>query len=117
MLYYLHYVEEQRPDIELEAYFDAHFVRLLRWQEEHDVSTHPFVFLGRMDGLTDNLEGLDSVRVDESRHIYIYRKPLEDRRPNPASGRDFGSTAPPPSRVVLYRYGECAGLEGVAPAE
>jgi hypothetical protein len=79
VLYYLKYVECRRPDIELEPYYDAHFIRLERWQNEHDVATHPFVFLGTIGKLTDDLAGLDSVRVDHERSLYVYRKPLEKK--------------------------------------
>lgn len=79
VLYYLHYVEGRRPDIELEPYYGEHFIRLERWQDRHAVETHPFVFLGSIRGLTGGLAGLDSVRVDEGRSLYIYRRPLTER--------------------------------------
>ncbi|MCK4237111.1 MAG: DUF2723 domain-containing protein [Candidatus Krumholzibacteria bacterium] len=76
VLYYLHYVEGKRPDIKLDPYYREHFIRFEQWQETHDITTHPFVFLSRLPGLTDELSGLDSLSVDDDRSLYICRRPL-----------------------------------------
>lgn len=77
VLFYLRYVEGKRPDIELDPYCHEHFVLLQRWQEEHDISTHPIVFLGRLPGLTERIMGLDSINVYDDHTLYICRKPIE----------------------------------------
>lgn len=82
-LYYLHLVEGIRPDIELEPYNVHHFIRLRRWEEQHDLATHPIVFIGRVGGLVDDIEGLIELPIDGQESLYICRGPLiytEDSR-------------------------------------
>ena len=77
VLYYLHYVEGMRPDIELNPYYPHHFIRLQRWEEEHDLNSHPIVFVGPMWGMVEDIAGLTEVPIDEEESIYICRGPLK----------------------------------------
>ena len=77
VLYYLHYVEGMRPDIELEPYYPHHYIRLKRWEEEHDLASHPIVFVGSMSGMVEDLIGLIKIPVDEKESIHICRGPLK----------------------------------------
>jgi hypothetical protein len=77
VLYYLHYVEGMRPDIELDPYYPHHFIRLQRWAEKHDLETHPIVFIGKISGLVDDIIGLTEVPIDENESLYICRGPLK----------------------------------------
>lgn len=73
VLYYLHYVEGARPDIALDEYVPAHYIRLNRWQERHDLSTHPIVFLRHPSELKAAITDVDTVRMNEEQYIYISR--------------------------------------------
>jgi hypothetical protein len=77
VLYYLHYVEDMRPDIELDPYYPHHFIRLQRWEEEHDLDSHPIVFVGPIYGMVEDFIGLTEVPIDEKESIYICRGPLK----------------------------------------
>ena len=75
-LYYLHHVEGMRPDIELEPYNPHHFIRLRRWEDKYDLAARPIVFVGRVGGLVDDIEGLVELPIDEEESMYICRGPL-----------------------------------------
>ncbi len=80
VLYYLHYVEGMRPDIELDPYDSHHFIRLQRWEEEHDLHSHPIVFVGTIYGMVEDIVGLTEVPIDEEESIYICRGPLKRKK-------------------------------------
>ncbi len=77
VLFYLQHVEGMRPDIKLEPYDAHHFARLRRWADKYDLATHPIVFIGRVGGLVDDIEGLVELPVDEEESLYICRGPLK----------------------------------------
>ncbi len=87
VLYYLHYIEGARLDITLEPYNAAHYIRLNRWQEQYDLSTHPIVFLLHPSKLlypsklTLNISGVDTLVVSGGQNIYILSAPFEPLRP------------------------------------
>ncbi|MCK4349346.1 MAG: DUF2723 domain-containing protein, partial [Candidatus Krumholzibacteria bacterium] len=77
VLFYLHHVEGMRPDIKLDSYDPYHFIRLRRWADKYDLASHPIVFVGRVTGLVDDIEGLVELPIDEEESIYICWGPLK----------------------------------------
>ena len=78
VLYYLHYAEGMRPDIELESYHPGHYIRLKRWEENHDLAKHPIVFVGRISKKVEDISYLEEITVDDKNSIYICRVPLSN---------------------------------------
>jgi len=76
-LYYLRYVEGMRPDIQLEPFWLAHMIRLRRWQDAHNLTAAPFVFLYRYPQVLSDVTELDSIQVGIGQFIYVRRQPLE----------------------------------------
>ncbi len=77
ILMYLQSVDGLRRDVTLEPYDAAHRVRLLRWQDTHDLREHPFVLLTRTPELAREFADADSVRVDERYHLYVKRTSVD----------------------------------------
>jgi hypothetical protein len=77
-LYYLHHIEGMRPDIELEPYHPEHYIRLKRWDEKHDLATHPIVFVGKISKRVEDIACLEKIPVDEKNSIYICRVPFSN---------------------------------------
>ena len=77
VLFYLQHVEDMRPDIELDPYDPYHFIRLRRWADKYDLATHPIVFIGRLGGLVDDIEGLVELPAGDEESLYICRGPLK----------------------------------------
>jgi len=76
-IYYLHYVEEMRADIELEKFYAEHLIRLQRWQETHDANRRPFVFLSPVPLVWDHVVELDSLAIEDGRILYVHRGNLD----------------------------------------
>jgi hypothetical protein len=85
-LYYLHYIEGERPDISLEPYDVAHYIRLNRWQDKHDIVSRPIVFLRHPSELQVDVTEVDTFVVNGDEAIYILDRPFEPL-PAPANTR------------------------------
>ncbi|MBN1885399.1 MAG: DUF2723 domain-containing protein [Candidatus Krumholzibacteriota bacterium] len=71
VLFYLHYAEEVRPDIELEVGYIEHFGRIRRWAESREPAPHPVVFLEEIPGLTDRFTPCDTLRTCTGRCLLV----------------------------------------------
>jgi hypothetical protein len=81
VLYYLRCVEGARQDIALDEYVPAHYIRLNRWQERHDLSMHPIVFLRHPSELAAAIADVETLRVNNEPFMFIRREPFEPLLP------------------------------------
>lgn len=72
-LYYFRYVENMRTDIVLDSFYPEHLSLLQSWQDTHEVSQRPFVFLDRIPQVWNHVVELDSLQLANGRLLYVHR--------------------------------------------
>lgn len=76
VLMYLQAAEGMRRDLTLDPWYDAHLVRVARWQRTHDLATHPIVVVDSIPSLVARMTAPEVVRTGDGPALWIVRDSL-----------------------------------------